>query len=41
MRIFGIEERIHIINNEITVEEIMKDIVRTKVTITNFIILIH
>ncbi|XP_050524320.1 ornithine decarboxylase 1-like [Daktulosphaira vitifoliae] len=30
MRIFGLEEQIHVIDNNITVDEIIKDIVRTK-----------
>lgn len=31
MRICGLEEQIHVIDNKVTVEEIIKDIVRTKV----------
>jgi len=33
MRICGLEEQIHVIDNKVTVEEIIKDIVRTKVII--------
>lgn len=31
MKICGLEEQIHVIDNKVTVEEIIKDIVRTKV----------
>jgi len=31
MRIRGLEEQIHVIDNKVTIEEIIKDIVRTKV----------
>lgn len=31
MKMFGLEEQIHVIDNKVTVEEIIKDIVRTKV----------
>jgi ornithine decarboxylase len=33
MRICGLEEQIHVIDNNVTVEEIIKDIVRTKVMV--------
>lgn len=32
MRIYGLEEQIHVIDDNVTVEEIIKDVVRTNVT---------
>jgi len=39
MRMLRPEEQIHIIDNKVTVEEIIKDIVRTNVIITYFVTL--
>jgi len=37
MRISGLDEQIHIIDNNVTIEEIIKDIVGANVIITYFV----
>jgi len=39
MRMLRPEEQIHIIDSKVTVEEIIKDIVRTNVIITYFVMI--